>query len=68
MKKLRWCGGDVKNISDGTWATPGKHCQCYKEIKAAFVFWGAVPESDYPASRLIETFDGKKWSKNCSGS
>ena len=29
-KELRWCGGVVENISDGTWVNPGKHRQCYK--------------------------------------
>ena len=25
MKELSWCGGFVKNISDGTWVKPGKY-------------------------------------------
>ena len=67
MEELRWCGGVVKNISDGTWVKPGKRCKCYKEKKAAFSFWDAFTEADYPASRLIETFDEKKWNTNCDG-
>ena len=38
MKEIRWCGGVVENISDGTWVKPGKRRQCYKENEAAFVF------------------------------
>ena len=30
MKELRWCGGVVEKISDGTWFNPGKRHQCYK--------------------------------------
>ena len=37
-------------------------------MKQHFFFWDAVPEADYPASRSIEPFDGKKWNKNCDGS
>ena len=33
MKELRWCGGVVENISDGTGVNPGKLRQCYKEMK-----------------------------------
>ena len=28
MKEICWCGSVVKNISDGTWAKPGKRRQC----------------------------------------
>ena len=60
MKELRWCGGVVESISDGTWVKPGKLRQCYKENEAAFVFWDAVPEADYPTSRSIEPFYEKE--------
>ena len=46
MKELRLCGIVVENISDGTWLKPGNHRQCYKEKKASFIFWDAVPEAD----------------------
>ena len=46
MKELRWCGGIVKNISDGTCVKPGNRRQHYKQNEAAFVFWGAVLEAD----------------------
>ena len=68
MKELRWCGGVVKNISDGTWVKPGKLRQFYKENEAAFVFWDSVTEADYPASHSIDPFDENKWNKNCDGS
>ena len=68
MKELRWCGGFVKNISDGTWVNPGNHHQCYKGNEEEFVFWDAVPEVDYPASRSIEPFHENKWNKNCDDS
>ena len=55
-------------MSDGTWVKPGKLPQCYKENKASFFFWGAVPETDYPASYSIEPFDENKWNKNRDGS
>ena len=44
-KEIRWCGGFVENISDGTWVKLGKRRQCYKENESAFVFWNAVTES-----------------------
>ena len=37
MKKLRWYGGVVENISDGTWFKPGNRCQCYKETNQIFL-------------------------------
>ena len=68
IKKLRWCGGVVENISDGTWVNPGKLCQCYKENEAAFVFWDSVPEANYPVSRSIEPFDENKRNNKIDGS
>ena len=67
-KELSWCGGVVKNISNDTWVNPGKCHKCYKENKAAFVFWDASPEADYPTSRSIDPFDEKEWNNNCDGS
>ena len=63
--EIRWYGGVVENISDGTWVNPGKRHQRYKENEAEFVFLDSVPEADYPASRSIETFDENKWNNNC---
>ena len=68
MKELRWFGSVVETIRDGTWVKPGKRRKCFKENKASFVFWDAVPEADYPASHSIEPFDEKKRNKNCDGS
>ena len=68
MKEICWCGGVVENISDDTRVKPVKCCQYYKENEAAFVFLNAVPEVDYPASRLIELFDEKNWNRNYDGS
>ena len=31
-------------------------------------FRGAVSEAEYPVSRSIDTFNEKKWKKNCDGS
>ena len=56
MWELRWCGGVLKNIRDGTWVKPGKHCQCYKENEVEFVFRDAVPETDHPTLRSIELY------------
>ena len=67
MKELCCCGGIFENISDDACVNPGNRRQYYKENEAAFVFWDAVLEADYPASRSIEPFDEKKWNNNCYG-
>ena len=67
IKELYWCGGVVKNVIDDICVNTGKFRQCYKENEAAFVFWGAVPEADFPVSRTIELFDEKKWNNNFDG-
>ena len=64
MKELRWGGRFAENISDGIWVKPGKCRQYYKKNEAVFVFWDAVPEADYPASRSINPFDKNKWNKS----
>ena len=51
--------------SYGALFKPGKRHQCYKENEEGFVFWDVFPEADYPASRSIDTFNEKKWNKNC---
>ena len=38
----------------------GERRQFYKKKDAKFVFWDAVTEADYTASRSIEPFDVKK--------
>jgi hypothetical protein len=35
---LRWCGGVIEEVSDGTWIIPGKRRKCYKEGEAAKVY------------------------------
>ena len=55
-------------MSDGTWVNMGKRHHFYKENEAAFVFWSAVPEADYPASCSIESIDENKWNNNCDES
>ena len=67
MKELCLFGGVVKNISDGTQVHPGKRGNFYKENKASFVFWDAVPEAKYPASRSNQPFDEKKLNNNRDG-
>ena len=50
------------------WVKVGNYQQCYKPNEAALVYWDAVPEANYPASRSIEPFDEMKWDKSCNGS
>ena len=56
-----------RKISDGTYVQPGKRRNFYKENKASFVFWDAVPESNYPVSRSNQPFDEKKLNKYRDG-
>ena len=43
--------------------------QCYKENKAAKVFWDAIPDAEMEAFSYssIESFVAKKWNGNCVG-
>lgn len=65
--QLRWCGGVVEKISDGTWLYPNARTRCYKENDAAFIYWDPVEECDFPASRSIQELKENKWNKDCVG-
>ena len=45
-------------------AVTGSRTKCYKEVKAAEVYWEAVPEANYPPGIRTETFDQKLWYKD----
>ena len=45
-KKLRWFGGLILDVSDGTWIIPGARTRCYMENEAAYVLWDEVQEAD----------------------
>ena len=57
-------GGTVERVSDGIWLMPGARTKFYKEVKAAEVYWEAVPEASYPPGRTRETFDQKLCKKD----
>ena len=54
----------MERVCDGTWINSGKRRQCYKEGKAAEVFWDAIPECNMEASRSIEPFHSMLWNKD----
>ena len=58
-KYLHWCSGIVEIVCNGTWIKPGNRRRCYKEVEAAEVFWGAIPECNIEASRSIEPFNSR---------
>ena len=69
-KMLRWCGGTVLKISDGTWIIPtvsGRGRKCYGIGEAADVEWDPLPDANFPGGRCIEPFDQKKWNRECHG-
>ena len=69
-REIRWCSGVIQKICDGTWQIQGEmRGQCYKESKAAKVFWDAIPDAEMEAFSYssIESFVAKKWNGNCVG-
>ena len=55
-RELRKVGGQILEMSDGTWSIPGKRTKCYKKIEAANVLWDAVEEANCPQRKSIEEF------------
>ena len=58
---MSWCSGILERVCDRTWIKAGKRRQCYKEVEAAELFWGAIPECNMEASRFIEPFQSRLW-------
>ena len=46
--ELRWRGGGVKKISDGTWLRPGACTQKVNANEAVEIFWDPVMEYNMP--------------------
>ena len=41
-KNLRWVGGLILDVSDGTWLMMGARTRCYAENEADYVLWDEV--------------------------
>ena len=67
-KKLRWVGGLILDISDGTWLMPGASTRCYPENEAAYVLWDEVQEADCYMCKSIEPFKEHRFNNMCEGS
>ena len=63
IKELRWCGGLVERICDGSWLIPEIRRKKYKVGQAADIFWDAISEADLGLSRCIVPLNPKKWNK-----
>ena len=66
-KKLRWVGGLILDVSDGTWLMPGARTRCYAENEAAYVLWDEVQEADCSMCKSIESFKEHNFNKTCKG-
>jgi hypothetical protein len=66
-KRLRWCGGLVKEICDGTWLYPNARTRCYKENEVARIKWDAVEELGLPTCEGVQELPPNKWNRNCEG-
>ena len=66
-KKLRWVGGLILDVSDGTWIIRGERTRCYAENEAAYVLWDEVQEADCSMCKSIETFKEHKFNKTRKG-
>ena len=65
-----WCGGVIKEISDGTWIIPtvsGRGKKCYKKGEAADIYWEAVETAGFLAGRAIVELNPRKWNKEVVG-
>ena len=62
-----WMGSKVERVSDSTWLMHGARTRCYIEGEAAYVYWDAVPEENYPPHITTEKFDQKLWNKDKVG-
>ena len=66
-KKLRWVGGLILDVSDGTWLMTGARTSCYAENEAAYVLWDEVQEADCSMCKSIEPFKEHNFNKTCEG-
>ena len=66
-KKLRWVGGLILDVSDGTWLMPGVRTRCYAENETAYVLCDEVQEADCSMCKSIEPFKEHKFNKTCEG-
>ena len=66
-KKLRWVGGLILDVSDGTWLMPGVRTRCYAENETAYVLCDEVQEASCSMCKSIEPFKEHKFNKRCEG-
>lgn len=64
VKELRWCGGVVKRICDGTRGIPGKQRKRYKKGEPVEIFWDAISEADIPPLTSIVPLNPRNWNKD----
>ena len=64
-KKLRQVGGEILEVSDGTWLIPGGCTACYNKNEAAHVWWDEVKEAKCKQCKSIEEFLPRKFNKDC---
>ena len=66
---LRWCGGVIVKVSDGTDKVPGGRTRRYKENEAAKIKWDPVKELDEEegAKPTWEVLLQSNWNKDCEG-
>ena len=65
-----WCGGVIKEISDGTWIIPtvsGRGKKCYKKGETADIYWEAVKSAGFLAGRAVVELNPRKWNKEVVG-
>ena len=67
IKEPRWCAGEVKDVSDGTWVIAEHRSKTWKENEAASVIWDPVPEANIPKLTTVEKFAENMWNKNVIG-
>ena len=66
-KKLRWVGGLILDVSDGTWLMPGARTRCYAENNAAYVLQDEVHEAYCSMCKSIDPFKEHRFNKMCEG-
>ena len=54
--KLRWVGGLILDVSDGTWIMTGTRKRCYAENEATYVLWDEFQEADCSMCKSIDPF------------
>ena len=65
--RLRWCGGVIVKVSDGTDKVPGGRTRRFKENEAAEIKWDPVEELDENYDTSWEVLLQSKWNKDCEG-